>query len=87
MENLKLKLLRKFNNNEMANIAEDIIDRMDEQTLDEIYNCIDDSLIYTADQWEVLKYYFSINELTENSFNEAIEQLAEDIAEVLGITE
>ena len=87
MENLKLKLLRKFNNNEMANIAEDIIDRMDEQTLDEIYNCIDDSLIYTDDQWEVLKYYFSINELTENSFNEAIEQLAEDIAEVLGITE
>ena len=85
--NLNIKLFRKFKNNEMKNIAEDIIDRMDKQTFEEIYNCIDESLIYTDDQWEVLKHYFSINELTENSFNEAIEQLAEDIAEVLGINE
>ncbi len=30
---------------------------MDSTDTDELWNAMDDELIYTADQWEIMKYY------------------------------
>lgn len=54
------KLYEVFNGwgcSEIIGIAENVLGRMDSTDTDELWDAMDDELIYTADQWEMLKYY------------------------------
>lgn len=67
-------------------LVTDLIDRIDEEDFAEdeyeaIWQAIDEGLIYTEDQWEVLKHYCTP---AEANFDEALEYLAQDIANIVG---
>lgn len=64
-------------------IVEDLVERVfdmtEEDPDDEIWDAIDQGLIYYDDQWEVLKYYCTPQDA---NFNEALEELYNDIYEI-----
>lgn len=58
------EIFAKFGYGEIAGIAERVIDRyhtyIDDGYTDEndaLFSAMDDELIYTADQWEIMKFY------------------------------
>lgn len=67
-------------------VVKDVIDRIDFDSVDEdniddcVWEEIDNSLIYTADQWTVMEHYQS----PENAnFNEAMDEFTEDIRAIV----
>ena len=83
------KLTELFGFDEIRNIAEAIIDRAEgyaEESQGDAYDLIvdalNDELIYTVDQWEVMKAYQS----PENAnFNEALDELINDLNECVEV--
>lgn len=58
-------------------IVRDLVDRVDNyEDEEDIMRAIDDGLIYTEDQWEVMKHYQSPSDA---NFNDAMESLISDI--------
>lgn len=80
-KNLETLLIRKFGFGEVEKIAEMVIERMEAPTEEELWQAIDDSLIYYDDQWEIMKYYQNPEEA---NFNEAMEEFYNDLVEILG---
>lgn len=62
----------------VANILDRVDDFMDEE---EIYDAVDSALIYTEDQWTVLKHYCSPDNA---DFNEALDELYSDLIAIAG---
>lgn len=66
-------------------IADDIIDRIDEDdfinedSYDAVSKAVDEGLIYTNDQWEVLKHYCNPSDA---DFDYAIEEFINDIVNI-----
>lgn len=67
-------------------IAADIVDRVnfdnitEDDAYEEVWQAIDDGLIYSEDQWEVMKHYQSPDEANWES---AIEEFSSDIASIV----
>lgn len=74
------KVSRVFNSFKMVDIAVDILSRMDAPTYDELFQAMDAGLIFTADQWEVMAYYCSIEEA---DWGVALEGFENDLMECL----
>ena len=69
---------------EVANIACDILDRIDPeeaaQDFLEVLVCeIDSALIYTYDQWQVIQEYINPDEIGSISFSEVMDRFVEDM--------
>lgn len=86
------KLTELFGFDEIRNIAEAIIDRAEgyhaektpEDAYDLIFDALNDELIYTTDQWEIMKAY----QLPENaSFNKALCEFINDLTECVEVLE
>ena len=80
-KNLETLLIEKFGFGEIKKIAESIIERMEAPTEEELQQAMDDELIYTDDQWEIMKHYQNPEEA---NFNEAMEEFYNDLVEILG---
>lgn len=80
-KNLETLLIEKFGFGEVEKIAESIIERMEAPTEEELQQAMDDELIYTDDQWEIMKHYQNPEEA---NFNEAMEEFYNDLVEILG---
>ena len=78
---MNLLLWDKFNL-KVCEIAESIIERMEAPTEEELQQAIDNELIYTDDQWEIMKYYQNPKEA---NFNEAMMEFYDDLLEILYI--
>ena len=82
-KDLHLLLWDKFNL-KVCDIAEAIIERMEECTEDEIEDelkyAMDDELIYDDDLWEIMKYY---QRPSEANFDEAMEDFYNDLLDIL----
>ena len=76
---MNLLLWDKFNL-KVCEIAESIIERMEEPTEEELQQAMDDELIYDEDLWEIMKYYQRPNEA---NFNEAMEEFYNDLLDIL----
>ncbi|NCC99895.1 MAG: hypothetical protein EOL95_09395 [Bacteroidia bacterium] len=84
----KKEQARKFFNydNNIIAIAENVFDRMEENTSEELDNAINDELIYTEDQWKIIEYYFNPNDENINLYD-AFENFKNDIASILEVEE
>lgn len=80
-KNLETLLIEKFGFGEVEKIAESIIERMEAPTEEELWQAMDDTLIYYDDQWEIMKHYQNPEEA---NFNEAMEEFYNDLVEILG---
>ena len=80
-KNLETLLIRKFGFGEVEKIAEMVIERMEAPTEEELWQAMDDTLIYYDDQWEIMKQYQNPEEA---NFNEAMEEFYNDLVEILG---
>lgn len=78
---MNLLLWDKFNL-KVCEIAESIIERMEEPTEEELQQAMDDELIYDEDLWEIMKYY---QRPSEANFNEAMMEFYDDLLEILYI--
>ena len=82
-KDLRLLLWDKFNL-KVCEIAEAIIERMEEVSKDEIVDelqyAMDLELIYTEDQWSIMAYYQTPQEA---NFNEAMEEFYNDLLDIL----
>ena len=78
---MNLLLWDKFNL-KVCEIAESIIERMEEPTEEELWQAMDDTLIYYDDQWEIMKQYQNPKEA---NFNEAMMEFYDDLLEILYI--
>ena len=78
-KDVKLLLLDKFTT-PVADIAGSIIERMEEATEEELWQAMDDELIYDDDLWEIMKYYQRPNEA---NYEEAMEEFYNDLLEIL----
>ena len=82
-KDLHLLLWDKFNL-KVCEIAEAIIERMEEVSKDEIEDelqyAMDLELIYTEDQWAIMAYYQTPQEA---NFDEAMEEFYDDLLEIL----
>lgn len=83
------KLYKVFNGygcSEIIGIAENVLGRMDSTDTDELWDAMDDELIYTADQWEIMKYYCTpdkadLMEAYDCFYNDLCEAIAEGALE------
>lgn len=81
-------LYKKFGlNDEMIDISKGILSRMDYDTdndheaiVEDLWNCMNDELIYTIDQWEMMKYYCTP---TTANFEEAWDGLFNDLMDCI----
>ena len=82
-KDLHLLLWDKFNL-KVCEIAEAIIERMEEVSKDKIEDelqyAMDTELIYDEDLWEIMKYYQRPNEA---NFNEAMDEFYNDLLDIL----
>ena len=80
---MHLLLWDKFNL-KVCEVAEAIIERMEEVSKDEIEDelqyAMDLELIYTEDQWSIMAYYQTPQEA---NFNEAMEEFYNDLLDIL----
>lgn len=84
-EEVKRQVRRYFNYGKMAGVAEDIIDRLpsDQEVIsyDDIFQAIDEGLIYIEDQWTVIEYYCTPYE--NRSINEVITDFCDELVSIL----
>lgn len=86
IEEIKKNIIKKFNyNSDIIDIARNIIDRMDEDSEDELNQCMDDELIYTSDIWKVIQYYITPAELGNTSLSDVFMYFYEDILSCLEV--
>lgn len=78
---MNLLLWDKFNL-KVCEIAESIIERMEEPTEEELRQAMDDELIYTEDLWKIMAYYQTPREA---NLSEAMELFYDDLLEILYI--
>lgn len=78
---MNLLLWDKFNL-KVCEIAESIIERMEEPTEEELRQAMDDELIYTEDLWKIMTYYQTPQEA---NLSEAMELFYSDLLEILYI--
>lgn len=80
-----LAKLDKIMSYEASSIVEMVIDRVEDfqdensELFDKICWAVDDELIYTEDQWEIIKNYIGPSSIGSISFNDIINQFIEDI--------
>jgi hypothetical protein len=64
-------------------VAENVIDRIEgferEDLFDEICQAVDDELIYTEDQWDIISNYIDPADIGNVSFCDIINEFIEDI--------
>lgn len=80
----KERLAEKFGWTKMLKIVISVLERIDEENDDlsqEIIDAVDNDLIYTDDQWEVISFYSTPDDPI--SFGEAAQMLVDDITEVI----
>lgn len=70
IEEMKENAWSRFEDYRVAQIACDVLDRLEEEDMEQdkceaILQAIDDELIYTSDQWELIKYYMNPDEIGE----------------------
>lgn len=67
------------------NVAENVIDRVEDfeddnsELFDEIYRAVDDELIYSEDQWDIVANYIKPEDLGNTSFCDIVNEFIEDI--------
>ena len=70
---------------EASSVAENVIERVEDfedensELFDKICWSVDDELIYTDDQWDIIKNYIGPSSIGSISFNDIINQFIEDI--------
>ena len=80
-----LAKLEKIMSYEAQSVAEMVIDRVEDfqdennELFDKICWAVDDELIYTDDQWDIIKNYLTPSYIGTISFNDIINQFIEDI--------
>lgn len=81
-----IEILKKFNyNDKVAEIAKNIIERMDANTYEELADAIDCELIYYCDQWKLAEYYISPADIGSKTFDDILNCFTQEIAELLEI--
>ena len=77
--------LEKIMSYEAQSVAEMVIDRVEDfqdennELFDKICWAVDDELIYTDDQWDIIKNYIGPSSIGSVSFNGIINQFIDDI--------
>lgn len=77
--------LDKIMSYEALSVAENVIERVENfedensELFDKICWAVDDELIYTEDQWDIIKNYIGPSSIGSISFNDIINQFIEDI--------
>ena len=79
-KDLKKLLFDCFGLDAVGATAEAIFERMEEPTEEELFQAIDDQIIYYVDQWEIMQFYQTPQEA---NFNEAIELFTNDLLDIL----
>ena len=70
---------------EASSVAENVIERVedfedkDNELFDKICQSVDDELIYTNDQWDIIKNYIGPSSIGSISFCDIVNQFVEDI--------
>ena len=70
---------------EASSVAENVLERVEDfedensDLFDKICCAVDDELIYTEDQWDIIKNYIGPSSIGSISFNDIINQFIEDI--------
>ena len=70
---------------EAQSVAENVIERVEDfedennELFDKICWAVDDELIYTEDQWDIIKNYIEPSSIGSISFNDIINQFIDDI--------
>ena len=84
MEIKQEKLHEVFGYGEVAHIAQNVFDRIDEEEEEDlsqaIIDAVDAELIYTNDQWAVIAYYSEPT--VPMAFDEAVQSFIDDLVEV-----
>ena len=77
--------LDKIMSYEAVSVAEMVIERVEDfedensELFDKICWAVDDELIYTEDQWDIIKNYIGPSSIGSISFNDIINEFIEDI--------
>lgn len=77
--------LHKIMSYEAVSVAEMVIERVEDfedensELFDKICWAVDDELIYTEDQWDIIKNYIGPSSIGSISFTDIINQFIEDI--------
>ena len=77
--------LEKIMSYEAVSVAENVIERVEDfedennELFDKICWAVDDELIYTEDQWDIIKNYIGPSSIGSISFNDIINQFIDDI--------
>ena len=80
-----LAKLDKIMSYEAVSVVEMVIERVEDfedensELFDKICWAVDDELIYTEDQWDIIKNYIGPSSIGSISFNDIINQFIEDI--------
>ena len=78
----KLEIIMSY---EAVSVAENVIERVedfedkDNELFDKICWAVDDELIYTDDQWDIIKNYIEPSYIGSISFNDIINRFIDDI--------
>lgn len=78
--NVLYKTFTGWGSSDVIGIAENVLSRMEDNTEDELYQALDDELIYTDDQWSIMKYYCSPESA---DLDEAIELFINDLSKAI----
>lgn len=82
---LRFEIWRAFGyDNKFCDIIYDIVERMETTNDEEMYQAIDDSLIYYNSQWTVIEHYFNPSDKEMNWAN-AMDYLINDIYQVIAL--
>ena len=85
IEQMKENAWSQFGYNKLAEIACDVLDRVDEETAtadmaEAILDAMDCTLIYTSDQWEIIQYYMNPEEIGEGkTLSDVMMEFYEDL--------
>ena len=83
-EEVRKEARKWYNYGKMAGVACDIIDRLPSEgdiTYDDIFQAIDEGLIYTEDQWTVIEWYCTPYE--NRSINDVICDFCDELLSIL----
>ena len=80
-----MEKLDKIMSYEAASVAENVLERVEDfenendELFDKICWAVDDELIYTDDQWDIIKNYIGPSSIGSISFNDIINEFIDDI--------
>lgn len=68
-EKIKNKINDKFiYNDKIKEIANNVIERLESGTQEDLWQCFDDELIYTEDQWQIIMNYITPKDIKKYSY-------------------